>query len=82
MKDNHLKRGDYVRVRLNTGDEWTQAFVALASDSNPSSVMLLFDGAVRTPGGGLITGGLPLTIDYKAQTVSSLLGDSYELEVR
>ena len=78
----HLKRGDYVRVRLSESGDWTPAFVAAASDSDPSSVMLLFDGAVRTSGGGLIVGGLPLTIDYGAQTVTSLLGDSYEIEVK
>lgn len=82
MTGDRLERGDYVRVRLNEGDEWTRAFVALASDADPSSVMLLFDGAVRTSGGGLIVGGLPLTIDYEAQTVSSLHGDDYEIEVR
>ena len=78
---DRLKRGDYVRVRHNSGDEWTPAFVALASESNPSSVMLLFDGAVRTSEGGLMVGGLPLTIDYAAETVTSLLGDSYEIDV-
>jgi hypothetical protein len=75
-----LKRGDYVRVRLNEGDDWTQALVAMASNSNPSSVILLFDGAVRTSG-GFIVGGLPLTINYETQAVSSLHGDSYEIEV-
>lgn len=79
--ERRLKRGDYVRVRLNPGDEWTEAFVALASNSNPASVMLLFDGAVRTSA-GLVVGGLPLTIDYEKQAVSSLHGDSYEIEVR
>ena len=65
-------------------DDWTYAFVALASDTDPSSVMLLFDGAVRAPRapGGLIAGGAPLSIDYEAETVVSLFGDSYELEVQ
>ncbi len=81
MRDARLERGDRVRVRLQESDEWTEAFVALASDSNPAAVMLLFDGAVRTPGGGLITGGLPLTIDYRLHRITSLWGDSYELEV-
>jgi len=76
-----LKRGDYVRVRFNDHDEWTQAFVALASASDPSSVMLLFDGAVRDGHGGFIAKGLPLTIDYSAETVTSLFGDHYEIEV-
>lgn len=75
-----LKRGDYVRVRLNDGDDWTPAFVALASDSNPSSVMLMFDGAVRATG-GFVANALPLTVDYAAGTIISLLGDSYEIEV-
>lgn len=78
-----LKRGDYVRLRLegSTG-EWTEGFVAMASDSDPSSVLLLFDGVVRA-GSGLIAGGLPLTVDYAAETVYGVpLGDSYEIEVR
>ena len=77
-----LKRGDYVRVRLSGHhDEWTQAFVALASDSDPSSVMLMLDGAVRVSSGGMFVNALPLTIDYGAETVTSLHGDSYEIEV-
>lgn len=78
---DRLKRGDYVRVRLSESGDWTPAFVAVASDSDPSSVMLLFDGAVRSAT-GLLVGGLPLTINYGAQTVTSLLGDSYEIEVK
>lgn len=78
---DRLKRGDYVRVRLNDRDEWTRAFVAAASDSDPSSVMLMFDGAVRDGHGGLIANGLPLTINYGAETVISLFGDPYEIEV-
>lgn len=76
-----LKRGDYVRVRFNDADEWTQAFVALASDSDPSSVMLMFDGMVRDGRGGFIAKGLPLTINYGAETVTSLFGDAYQIEV-
>jgi hypothetical protein len=76
-----LKRGDYVRVRLSDQDEWTQAFVALASDSNPSSVMLMLDGAVRASSGSMFVNALPLTIDYGAETVTSLRGDSYKIEV-
>jgi len=77
---HRLNRGDYVRVRLNDRDDWMPAFVALASDSNPSSVMLLFDGAVRTKR-GLIANALPLTVDYEAEAVTSLFGDSYDIEV-
>ncbi len=78
---DRLKRGDYVRVRFSKQDEWTRAFVALASDSDPSSVMLMFDGAVRDSRGGFIAKALPLTIDYGAETVTSLFGDPYEIEV-
>jgi hypothetical protein len=80
---DRLKRGDYVRVRLDNhrDDDWTPAFVALASGSDPSSVMLAFDGAVRDGRGGLIANVLPLTIDYGAEKVTSLWGDSYEIEI-
>jgi len=77
---NRLKRGDYVRVRLDGDNDWTPAFVALASDSDPSSVMLLFNGAVRATG-GVLANGLPLTVDYEAETATSLMGDLYEIEV-
>jgi hypothetical protein len=76
-----LKRGDYVRVRHGEGDAWAPAFVALASDSDPSSVMLMLDGAVRDSRGGFIAKALPLWIDYGKETVFSLWGDSYEIEV-
>ena len=77
---NALKRGDYVRVRLTGSDDWTPAFVALASDTDPSSVILLFDGAVRASH-RLLANGLPLRVDYRTETVVSLFGDSYEIEV-
>jgi hypothetical protein len=55
--------------------------VVLASNTNPSSVMLMFSGAVRAKS-GLLVGGLNLSIDYQAETVESLLGDEYEIQVR
>jgi ribosomal protein S27AE len=78
---NQLKRGDHVRVRLRPDDDWTRAITAVASDSDPSSVVLLLDGAVRDSRGGFIAKALPLTIDYGAGTVISLFGDPYEIEV-
>jgi hypothetical protein len=75
-----LKRGDTVRLRLRDGDEWTQAFVALASNSDPSSVMLVFNGMLRAED-GWVGGALALTIDYGAATVTSLTGDRYQIEV-
>jgi hypothetical protein len=76
-----LKRGDCVRVRLEgRTDDWTPAFVGLASDSNPSSVMLMLTGIVRAKE-GWIAERLPLSIDYEAETAISLWGDSYELEI-
>lgn len=84
MPMDRLKRGDYVRVRLEGSEgEWAAAFVALASNTNPSSVMLLMGSGsmVRTGNGGFVGGGLPLTIDYVQETVIALHGDSYEIEV-
>jgi len=78
---DRLKRGDYVRVRQSAGRDWTPAFVALASPSDPSSVMLMLDGAVLASSGGMFLNALPLTIDYTAETVTGLYGDSYEIEI-
>jgi hypothetical protein len=76
-----LQAGNAVRIRYRESDEWVPAMVALASDTNPSSVMLLLNGAVRSAA-GIIANALPLSIDYEAQTVISLFGDPYEIEVQ
>jgi hypothetical protein len=59
-----------------------EAFVGLASPQERSSVVLFLKGAVRTSNGGMILNVLPLTVDYAAQTITSLLGDQYEIEVQ
>lgn len=74
-----LERGEYIRIRAASGGEWCDGFVALASNGSKASVMVLLNGAVRA-GSGVILNALPLTIDYDAQTVVSLLGDEYEIE--
>ena len=76
-----LKPNDLIRVRLVGTEKWTRARVALASRSNPQSVAIILEDAVRTTNGGLIGAGLPLTLDYTAETATSLWGDSYEIEV-
>jgi hypothetical protein len=80
--DGHarLQRGDTVRIRYRESDDWVPAFVALASDTNPSSVMLLLHSAVRSAD-GFIAKVLPVSIDYEAETVVSLFGDFYQIEV-
>lgn len=76
-----LQRGHRVHVRhSDDGGDWCPAIVALASDTNPSSVALILMGAVRG-GSGIIAGTLPLTVDYDAETVVGLTGDSYEIDV-
>ena len=70
-----------MRVRLSGRGEWAPAFVALASESDPSSVMLMLDHAVLASSGGMFINALPLTIDYKAETVTSVYGDAYDIEV-
>ena len=83
MSESRLTRGMYVRVRhVDDAGEWCPAFVGLASDTNPSSVMLLLflRDAVRASG-GVIVGALPVTVDYDAETVTGLTGDEYEIEV-
>ena len=79
--NEQLRRGQYVRVRLAGDQDWCRAIVAVASDTVQSSVMLMLDGAVRTSDGGLIANTLPLTIDYEKETVTSLFGGEYEIEV-
>lgn len=74
-----LRTGDLVRVRHEEGDEWCTALVAIASASG-KSVALHLDGAVRA-GKGIIVGVLPLNIDYDARTVTSLIGDEYEIDL-
>lgn len=78
MKDGRLEPGDYVRLRRDKGDDWAEGFVALASGT---SVFVITSGIVRA-GGGLLTGGVPLTVDYEKQTVTGLTGDNYEIEVQ
>jgi len=75
-----LARGDRVRIRLNAVDDWREAYVLLASQTDPSSVMLLLEDGVPARG-GLILGSLPLIVDYAAETVTSLFGGEYEIEV-
>lgn len=79
--DYRLKRGDIVRVRHVDDTEWCGASVVAASATNPQSVGLMLDGAVRDGHGGLIAQALPLFVDYQTQTVTSLVGDEYEIDV-
>lgn len=50
-------RGKFVQVDYN--DQTIKAMVTLAS-SNGRSLMLMFDGALHTPKGGLLAGYMPL----------------------
>jgi hypothetical protein len=72
------KRGDYVGLRRNAGDDWAEGFVALASGT---SVLVMTSGIVRA-GGGLMSGPIALTVNEDAGTISGLMGDEYELEVQ
>jgi hypothetical protein len=77
-----LERGDVLRLRLEgCEDDWTNGWIALASVTNPSSVLVLLHGPVRS-NAGIIANVLPLTIDYDAATSISLFGDAYEIEVQ
>lgn len=55
--DPAYTRGQFVQIDFN--DQSIKAMVVLASN-NGCSLMLMFDGALRTPGGGLIVGSMPL----------------------
>ena len=76
-----LAKGETVRIRaLNSDSDWCPATVIVVS-TNGVSVGLLLHGAVRAAG-GMATGTLPLFIDYERETVTGLLGEEYEIEVR
>lgn len=77
-----LQKDDVVRVRLiheSPEDEWTMGKVLLVSP-NGESVVIQLDGMVRAAG-GFIGGFLPISINYETETVTSLLGDPYEIDV-
>jgi len=77
--ETKLAVGNRVRMRLaGSSDEWCYGVVALAGGS---SVAILFNGMVRTIDGGYAGGVLPITVDYEAQTVVTLWGDEYDIEV-
>jgi hypothetical protein len=76
-----LKRGDVVRVKAaGTSDEWCKGWVALASDTNPSSVAVMLHDMVRM-GNGYVGGVLPIMVDYEAETITGLADDLYEMEM-
>jgi len=79
-----LEQGDRIRIRLVGDPEWSYARVALASPisaDSTQSVGLFLESPVRS-GSGILIGALPLTVNYSAETTTSLLGDQYEIEVR
>lgn len=74
-----LYKGQTVRVRLaGTDGDWCSAEVAVVSP-NGISVGLALHGTVRTPGGGMISGALPLFVE--SGKVTSLFGDEYQLQL-
>ncbi len=78
-----LHKGEPVRVRAaGTDDEWMNALVVLSSE-NGRSVALALQGMVRAGAGHMAYVGnfLPLSVDYERETVTSPMGDEYELEV-
>jgi hypothetical protein len=81
MGSGRLSVGEHIRVRLEGSSEWTFGVVAVASDVNPQAVVLALDGVVRAPHRALVGNILPLTIDYDKETVISLVGGYYEIEV-
>ena len=77
-----LRPGDRVRVRALGRKEWANAAVELASDTDPSSVMLrLLEGEGLRVGRGVYFNFVPLTLRYQEERVEGLLGGEYEIEV-
>jgi hypothetical protein len=61
-----LAPGQKVRLRREASeDEWHEATVLFASDTNPSEVWLQLQGVEPGIGGG----GVPLSIDYERESV-------------
>lgn len=85
MMIERLKKGEIIRIRPkrdDDGGEWVLGSVALASGTNPSSVALMLEGPLCVGGCGVwLGGGVPLMIDYEAETVKDLIGNEYELQV-
>lgn len=74
-----LEPGDEIRLRLAPEDDWTEAGVLMVSP-NGKSLLVSLDGLIKC-GSGIAHGKLPLSADYEAGTISSLLGDRYEVEL-
>lgn len=77
-----LKKGDYVRVRRDSGDDWCDAYVLVASE-NGRSLGLLLASLVRA-GTGMIGGALPVLVETAGNDQArfiGLTGDEYQIEL-
>jgi hypothetical protein len=77
-----LRKGQLIRIRmLGRADDWCRARVAeLSTTGDERSVILELNDMVRCPS-GFISGALPITVNYKAETVEGLMGGEYEIEI-
>jgi hypothetical protein len=56
-----FQRGQFVRITY--GEKTIDGMVLIAS-ANGKSMMLGFDGALRSPAGGAFMGSMPVLMDY------------------
>ena len=83
QKLSPLSRGQYVRLSNPLNEPFT-AFVAIASQTEPQSVGVIFqERTIRMSRdrGLAITAFLPLTISVEAETVEDLYGNDWYVEV-
>lgn len=77
-----LTKGQQVRCRNEQND--VMGVVLSASDTQPQSVAVFLGEdaeGIRMSGGGLaITNMIPLIVDYEAETVADLFGNTWEID--
>lgn len=75
-----FKTGEHVRVRaIGLSGPWTPASIRLAS-SHGRSLVLSFEGSVRTVTGGTYIRLLPLLVSHDLDKIEDLAGHEFEIE--
>jgi hypothetical protein len=76
-----LHRGDPVRLRKTAAKWWSRGVVRLASDTDPSSVIIELEDGLQVRQ-GLYVKFVALTVEYQQERATDLLtGTELEIEV-